>query len=246
MMNSLEANIRANYEDIQARIAKAAGLIGQPADAVCTVVVSKLQSIDVIRAAYHVGIRSFGENYPQEAEQKISQLTDLQEITWHMIGQIQSRKSATIARNFQMIHSIDSVQHAQKIDTILKAENKSLTALLEINVGGEESKAGWKADTREAWEKLLPEIDILLGLPNLKIRGLMTMPPLAELPELNRSFFSKLRHMAQFLNEQFSTHPFSILSMGTSADFEVAIQEGATMVRIGQAILGPRPARLEK
>lgn len=240
-MISLETSIRANYGTIQERVSKAAASIGKPLDSICTVVVSKLQPPEVIRAAYAAGIRSFGENYPQEAEQKIVGLMDLQDITWHMIGHIQSRKSPIIAHHFQMIHSVDSVAHARKLDSALAAEKKTMLALLEMNVGGEESKSGWNASSPEDWERLLPEVDELLNLPCLKVQGLMAMPPLAELPEQSRPFFSKLRRMQEYFNQQFSARPFTILSMGTSADFEVAIQEGATIVRIGQAILGQRP-----
>lgn len=242
-MDPIAASILVNYEGIQARIRKAAELSGRSAGEICPVVVTKLQTVEVIRAAYSVGIRTFGENYPQEAEQKIKQLTDLEGAAWHMIGQFQSRKSAMIARNFQMIHSIDSVPHALKLDAALKLENKSMPALLEINVGGEESKSGWRAERQADWERMLPEIELLLHLPNLRIQGLMAMPPLADRPELSRPYFQCLYQMADFLNQQFSSQPFSSLSMGTSSDFEVAIQEGATMVRIGQAILGPRPSQ---
>ena len=240
-MNSLESSILENYERIQERVRKAAESSGRSTGEISTVVVSKSQPVEVILAAYSIGIRIFGENYPQEAEQKIKRLTGLEGISWHMIGHLQSRKSALIAYNFQMIHSIDSLDHAQKLDTALKNENKSMPALLELNVGGEESKFGWKAETQADWEKLLPEISLVLQLPNLVVNGLMTMPPLTDRPELSRPYFRCLCQARDFLNRQIPNHPFSMLSMGTSADFEVAIQEGATMVRIGQAILGPRP-----
>ncbi len=242
-MDPLAASILANYEGIQERIRKAAESGGRSTGEICIVTVTKRQTLEVIRAAYSVGVRTFGENYPQEAEQKINQLADLEGAAWHMIGHIQSRKSAVIARNFQMIHSIDSLPHAQKLDAALGSENKSMPALLEINVGGEESKSGWKAEKQADWERMLPEIDLLLQLPNLRIQGLMTMPPLVDQPEINRPYFQNLSRMAGFLNQQFSGRPFISLSMGTSSDFEVAIQEGATMVRIGQAILGPRPSK---
>jgi PLP dependent protein len=240
MMMSIEERIQANYEAIQDRVARAAASAGERAEGICIVVVSKLQTAEVVRAAYRVGIRSFGENYPQEAAPKIATLGDLKEITWHMIGQVQSRKSKVIAQSFQMIHSIDNLPHAQKLDAALEHEKKHMTALLEVNLAGEESKAGWKVQTPAEWEAMLPEIMAMLRLPNLKIKGLMTMPPLANLPELSRPYFSRLREMQHYLNSQISSRPFSMLSMGTSADFEVAIQEGATIVRIGQAILGPR------
>ena len=243
-MGQLEASIQANYDCIQEKVRQAAESTGRTAGEICTVVVSKFQTIEVIRAAYSVGIRTFGENYPQEADQKIRQLEDLEGLEWHMIGHLQSRKSAMIAHNFQMIHSIDSLKHAQKLDAALKNENKKMPALLEMNVGGEESKFGWKADKQADWEKLLPEITWVLQLPNLMVKGLMAMPPLTDRPEFSRSYFQCLYQIRDFLNRQFPDASFSILSMGTSSDFEVAIQEGATMVRIGQAILGPRPTQI--
>jgi pyridoxal phosphate enzyme (YggS family) len=242
-MSQLEASILGNYERIQEKVRKAAESTGRSVGEICTVVVSKSQPEDVIRAAYSAGIRTFGENYPQEAEQKIKRLVDLEGIAWHMIGHLQSRKSVLIARNFQMIHSVDNLQHAQKLDIALKKENKRMPALLELNVGGEESKFGWKAETQADWERLLPEISLVLQLPNLVVNGLMTMPPLTDQPELSRTYFRCLCQAHDFLNRQYPNRPFSILSMGTSADFEVAIQEGATMVRVGRAILGPRPPR---
>jgi PLP dependent protein len=242
-MDSLPAQIVQNLNDVQTRIEQAARSVGRDPKAVKLLVVSKAQPEPVIRAAFDTGIRRFGENYPQEAEGKIEHLADLAGIEWHMIGHLQSRKVAIIARCFDMIHSIDSLELAQKLDRALENEAKSLPALLEINVGGEESKFGWKVTDEDSWHALLPELEQVVALRHLNVRGLMTMPPWSENPEESRVYFQRLRRLMKNLSSAMPEVNWQELSMGTSGDFEVAIQEGATIVRIGQAILGPRPPR---
>jgi pyridoxal phosphate enzyme (YggS family) len=232
-----------NLKAVQQRIYDAASHAGRDPQTVRLVVVSKAQPVDVVRAAYLAGVREFGENYPQEAEEKILQVADLANVTWHMIGHLQSRKSAIIARHFQMIHSIDSLNLADKLNRVLAEQQKTLQVLLEVNVGGEESKFGWRGSNETEWRKLLADFRKVSALPNLRVAGLMTMPPLFDPPELARPYFKMLRQLAEFLHAELPETTWTELSMGTSSDFEAAIAEGATIVRVGQAILGARPAK---
>jgi pyridoxal phosphate enzyme (YggS family) len=243
-MESLVLQIGQNLNAVRAKIADAAISVCRDPAGVKLVVVSKSQPVEIIRAAYAAGARCFGENYPQEAEEKIIGLRDLPDIEWHMIGHLQSRKASIVASHFHQIHSIDSLSLAVKLNRILEQQGKILPALLEINVGGEESKAGWQVDSARNKNAFLLDLDQVIRLPNLKICGLMTMPPLFDQPELSRPGFQSLRHLRDDLVQQYPAISWKELSMGTSTDFEVAVQEGATMVRVGRAVLGPRPSRL--
>jgi PLP dependent protein len=235
------AGIRANLEMIQARIALAERENGHEPGRVRLVVVTKGQPVEVTRAAILAGAALFGENYPEEALPKIEALRNEGSHEWHMIGHLQSRKARIVAEHFDMLHSLDSVKLAEKLERLLEERDRRLPVLLEVNVGDEESKYGWPANEKTKWEELLPVIESMQGLPHLQICGMMTMPPLSEEPEESRPYFQRLRMLRDYLSEQFPGENFEELSMGTSVDFETAIQEGSTFVRIGQAIVGPRP-----
>jgi pyridoxal phosphate enzyme (YggS family) len=157
-----------------------------------------------------------------------------------MIGHVQSRKAQSVAENFHFLHSLDGIKLAKRIDRFCADVNKVLPVLLEFNVGGEASKSGWDASDETSWQALLQEVQEVLTLPNLKIRGLMTMPPIDENAELSRPYFQKLKRLQEFFAKQFPQVDFLELSMGTSADYEIAIEEGATFVRVGTAIVGAR------
>jgi pyridoxal phosphate enzyme (YggS family) len=204
------------------------------------VVVTKSQPVDVVQAAIEAGVRILGENYPEEAVTKIQFLTGQSGVEWHMIGHVQSRKARLVADHFALLHSLDSLKLAQRLDRFAAERNHVLPVLLEFNVGGEESKAGWDASQDARWEALLPETDSILKLPHLSIRGLMTMPPLESNPEDARRFFERLRRLREYLSAQFPQADWRELSMGTSADYTVAVEEGATLVRVGTAIVGAR------
>lgn len=225
------------------RIARAAQSAGRSPEAARLVVVTKAQPVESARAAIEAGARILGENYPEETRPKILELGRPGGIEWHMIGHVQSRKAGIVADHFDMLQSLDSLRLAEKLERQLSAAGRALPVLLEFNVGGEESKTGWNAADEASWDALLPEVEAILGLPHLAVRGLMTMPPLFENPEEARPFFTKLRRLGDFFSRRFATERFCEYSMGTSADFEAAVQEGATYVRIGTAILGPRPPR---
>ena len=240
-MNTLATVISTNFENVQERIIRSSLACGRDASQIKLVVVSKMHPVEVIRTAIQAGARFFGENYPEESLSKIINLADVSGIEWHMIGHLQSRKARLVAEHFDMIQSLDSVHLAEKLDRVLDETQKTLPVLLEFNVSGEESKYGWPAWQQDRWDDLLPDVSRILHLTHLNVVGLMTMPPLLENPEDVRPFFIKLRSFKEFLARQFKNTDWKELSMGTSSDFEIAIEEGATIVRVGQAILGPRP-----
>ncbi len=198
--------------------------------------------MEVVRAALQAGARIFGENYPNESVNKILALPPQSGVEWHMIGHVQSRKARLVIEHFDLLHSLDSVKLAERLDRIAEEAGRVLPVLLEFNVGGETSKYGWPAAEAAQQKALLPEVESILGLPHLEVRGLMTMPPLETDPEQARVYFRKLREIRDRLEKRYPQIGWRELSMGTSMDFETAIQEGATMVRIGTAILGSRPA----
>lgn len=171
---------------------------------------------------------------------KIQSLSDQSGVEWHMIGHVQSRKARLVADHFALLHSLDSLKLAQRLNRFAAKRDHILPVLLEFNVGSEESKFGWNASEPSQWEAFLPEIAALLDLPNLSVQGLMTMPPLGTEPDDSRRFFQHLRLLRDHLASQFPKTDWRELSMGTSADYSVAVEEGATLVRVGTAIVGAR------
>jgi pyridoxal phosphate enzyme (YggS family) len=234
--SSLTETIRHNLEYVQERMARAAMRSGRTVGDVRLVVVSKAQSLSVVQAAFDAGVRLFGENYPEESLPKIEALQG-RGVFWHMIGHLQSRKIRIVCQSFDMLHSLDRVSLALKLEQALKENGRVLPCLLELNVSGEESKFGF--DVRASAD-FLKSVAQIVELPHLELRGLMTMPPLMDDPEDVRPYFARLRQWQEILRREFPAVCWDELSMGTSADFEQAIIEGATYVRIGQAILGPR------
>ncbi len=232
--------IRANYLRVQEEIHQTALKWGRNPEEIRIVVVSKSQPLEVVDAAIKAGIRCFGENYPEEAVDKINAFRDVEGIEWHMIGHLQSRKAKLVATYFDWMHSLDSVRISEKLERLMVEQNKPLKVLLEFNVGDEVSKYGWKVGDQNCWFELISEIEQIRQFPHLQIRGLMTMPPLTATLEEARGYFHKLRQLRDYLQEKVPDLNLKELSMGTSADYLAAVIEGATMVRIGQAILGPR------
>ncbi len=232
--------IRANYLRVQEEIHQTALKWGRNPEEIRIVVVSKSQPLEVVEAAIKAGIRCFGENYPEEAVDKINAFRDVEGIEWHMIGHLQSRKAKLVATYFDWMHSLDSVRISEKLERLMVEQNKPLKVLLEFNVGDEVSKYGWKAGDQNCWFELISEIEQIRQFPHLQICGLMTMPPLTATLEEAQGYFRKLLQLRDFLQEKVPDLNLKELSMGTSADYLAAVIEGATMVRIGQAILGPR------
>ena len=197
------------------------------------IAVSKLQSTEKIKKLIRAGYTNFGENYVQEALPKIEELKS-EKINWHFIGKLQKNKAKLVVGKFHLIQSVDSLDLAKVIDK--QAQNKNLIqdVLLQVNVANEESKNGFSMDELKA------DLTALIALKNIKICGLMTMPPLSNQPNENQPFFKKLR---QLQSEYKSVIPsLSELSMGTSHDYQIAIQEGATMIRLGTILFGARPS----
>jgi pyridoxal phosphate enzyme (YggS family) len=239
-MPDLVSSIRENYQSTLEHIATAARNSNRAPDQVRLVVVTKSQPVEVIQAAVEAGVRILGENYPEEAVLKIQSLAEQTGVEWHMIGHVQSRKARLVADHFALLHSLDNLKLARRLDRFAAEQDRVLPVLLELNVGGEESKAGWDASDQSRWEALLPDVSSILDLPNLRVQGLMTMPPLETDPEDSRRFFQRLRQLRDRLASQFPRADWRELSMGTSADYSVAVEEGATLVRVGTAIVGAR------
>ena len=239
-MSDLVVSIRENYARTLERIADAAQRSHRDPEQIRLVVVTKSQPLEVVQAAIEAGVRIFGENYPQEGVMKIQSLSGQSGVEWHMIGHVQSRKARLVADHFVLLHSLDSLKLAQRLDRFAGERNQVLPVLLELNVGGEVSKFGWNVSDDSQLEMLLPDIASILDLANLRIQGLMTMPPLGTEPEDSRRFFQHLRSLRDRLAARFPGADWRELSMGTSADYEVAVEEGATLVRVGTAIVGAR------
>jgi hypothetical protein len=200
--------------------------------------VTKIVPAESIREAYAAGLRIFGENRVQEFSEKLEALRGLHDAEWHMIGHLQSNKAAKAAELFQHVDSVDSLRLAQKLNVVAAESGKKLSVLIEVNIGGETAKSGLAPESAE--------LEVLLNaasqLPFLRFRGLMTVPPFNEDPEASRPHFRKMRELFEELDRvNRATVQMEILSMGMSHDFEVAIEEGATCIRIGTAIFGKRP-----
>jgi pyridoxal phosphate enzyme (YggS family) len=238
-------SISKNLNEIKARIVDAALRGGRSPEDVQLVAVTKTFPVQAILAAYNEGHRNFGENRPEQGTTKIPEVANALQgklPTWHMIGHIQSRKARLVIEHFDFVHSLDSIKLAQKLSTQAISAGKELPVLLECNVSGETSKygyqlAGWEQDLtlRAAF---FDEVESLIALPNLAIQGLMTMAPIADDADEVRPVFVSLRALRDALRERFPQLAWPHLSMGMTDDFEVAIEEGATFVRIGRAIFG--------
>ena len=239
-MSDLVSSIRENYQSALDRIAAAARKSGRTPEDIRLVVVTKSQPLEIVNAAIEAGVNLFGENYPQEGVAKIQATHHQSGVEWHMIGHVQSRKARLVAEHFELLHSLDGLKRAKRLDRFAADHNRVLPVLLEYNVGGEASKSGWDASDDSRWDDLLPDVRSVLDLPNLRIHGLMTMPPLGTDPEDSRRFFQRLRLLRDHLAFAFPRADWHELSMGTSADYPVAVEEGATLVRVGTAIVGAR------
>ncbi len=231
-------SISSNLTDIRDRIDAAAHRAGRNPDDIALMAVCKTFSADAILEAYAAGQRLFGENRVQEFAEKFPRVANLRDAKFHMIGHLQSNKTAKAAEIFHAVDSIDSAKLAQRLDETAQKLGKTLDVLIEINVGGEEAKSGLAPNS--------PEIDaIVTQAPkwtNLRVRGLMTVPPFTEDPEGARPYFRRLRDLRDRLAARnLPAVTLDALSMGMSHDFEVAIEEGSTCVRIGTAIFGTRP-----
>jgi pyridoxal phosphate enzyme (YggS family) len=219
-------DIRANLGRVQEAVARACARAGRSPDHVLIIAVSKTVDVERVRMAVAAGVAALGENRVQEARGKIEALG--RPVPWHLIGSLQTNKAKDAARLFDWIHSVDRLELARELSR--RAGDRVLDVLLQVNLGDEPQKGG----VAPAEVKRLSEA--VVGLPGLRLRGLMAIPPVAPSPEQTRPHFRRLRELRDELGLEH-------LSMGMSADFEVAIEEGATMVRVGTAIFGPRAPR---
>jgi pyridoxal phosphate enzyme (YggS family) len=230
-------SIADNVRRVRTRMRQAAERAGRDPLAVRLVAASKTVDVARIRAAIAAGVTILGENYLQETRQKLGQLGQAG-VEWHLIGPLQRNKVRYVFDLFDMMHSLDRLELAEEINRRAERLGRRLSVLLEVNVGGEASKSGWTT------ADLLNDIRQLAALPHIQVRGLMTIPPPTSQPHEARPFFRQLRQLRDRLaQEGYDGMTFDELSMGMTADYEVAIEEGATLVRVGTAIFGPRPER---
>jgi hypothetical protein len=225
-------DVAANLEDIRSRIEAAARQAGRSASDITLVGVTKRIPVERIRPAVDAGLLDIGENYVQEALGKQPALGP--DVRWHFIGHLQRNKVRDVVPRFHMVHSVDSVRLADEIDKQAAKCGRTMPVLIEVNLGGEESKFGV---ARGEVAELAAHVQ---GLPHVALRGLMTMPPFFEDPEEGRPFYRELRELARSIESDEPAVHLPDLSMGMTHDFEVAIAEGATFVRVGTGIFGPR------
>ena len=235
-----------NVQQIHHQIADACAKSGRDPSSVKLIAVSKRKPVADILEAVRAGVQHFGENRVEEAEEKISavmeELTD-QRPMWHMVGHIQSRKARSIPGLFDVVHSVDSLKLAQKLSSQITDDDTPLPVLIQVNTSGEERKSGLSAFNWQSSEDvqalLFQQVQAISDLPHLQVQGLMTMAPIVDHIEVVRPVFKSLAELRQLLNETLSLN-LTELSMGMTDDYTVAVEEGATMVRVGRAIFGER------
>ena len=225
--------LKENLESVERKIEEACRRAGRMRGEVTLVAVSKTKPVSMLQEVYDLGIRVFGENKVQEIRDKYEALPA--DIEWHMIGHLQTNKVKYIIDKVKLIHSVDSLRLAETIEKEAEKHNCTADILLEVNVAEEESKFGLKT------EEVIPVYEKILQYPHINVKGLMTIAPFVENPEKNRSVFADLHKLyVDIKRKNIDNGTVSILSMGMTNDYEVAIEEGATMVRIGTGIFGAR------
>jgi PLP dependent protein len=227
-------SIAENLQRVREQIMQAAAKAGRAVNEIELVAITKTHPAEKVRGAVEAGHTVFGESRVQEARAKIPELPS--NLRWHFVGHLQKNKIRHALPLFELFHGVDSLALAQEMNRIAADDGERPRLLLEVNVAGEGSKFGFKAETLRA------EIGSLLALPRLSIEGLMCIPPLAEEAGASRKFFVQLRELRDSLEKEFDVN-FPHLSMGMTQDFSIAVEEGATLVRVGTAIFGERPKR---
>ena len=231
------AGLQGNIAKVKKRIGSACEKCGRDAASVTLLAVSKTRSADEVRAAFAAGLTRFGENYVQEAQDKIAALADLP-IEWHFIGPLQSNKTRVVAEHMHWVHSVDRERIAERLAAQRPAHLPPLQVCIQVHIGDEATKSGCNPGDVGALAAAV------LNLPTLKLRGLMAIPPPEDDPATQRAHFAQLAGLLRQLRAEFpAAIDLDTLSMGMSDDLEAAICEGATMVRIGTALFGPRPAK---
>jgi hypothetical protein len=229
---TLEAAIRANLSAVRDRIARAAERAGRPADGTLVVAVSKTVPVERIRAGIAAGVLALGENRVQEAREKVRVLGRV--VPWHLIGHLQTNKVRDALASFDVIQSVDRLALAEALSARAAREGRRVDVLVQVNIGEEDQKSGFEP------EALQPAVEAMAALPALRLRGLMAIPPLPRVPEDSRPHYRALAKLCEAARAWGAGADFTELSMGMSGDFEVAVEEGATIMRIGTAIFGPR------
>lgn len=225
--------IRENLEKVQNNILTACTKANRSANDVTLIAVSKTKPVELLQEAYDAGVRDFGENKVQEIMDKYDKLPS--DIRWHMIGHLQRNKVKYIIDKVVLIHSVDSLRLAEEISKQAQKHNLTMPILIELNIGAEDTKFGTSLEEAIA---LVKEISLL---PNIQIKGLMTVAPFVDDAEENRHYFNAMKHLSvDIMKENIDNVCMDILSMGMTGDYEVAVEEGATMVRVGTGIFGPR------
>mgnify|MGYP001552591155 CR=1 FL=1 len=234
-------DLENRYLFVNETIEQACQSVGRRRKDVTLVVVTKRRTPLLVASLVSLGVKDIGENYVQETIDKQAALGDVSEnFRWHLIGPLQRRKAKYIPAHFSMMHSADRIEVLQKLDTVFSERKQKFPVLLQVNVSGEESKSGWSLPEGKVTPEFLGQIDVIMQMKSLDVIGLMTMPPFSSNAENSRKFYVQVRKLQEKLNKHMDNEVFSQLSMGTSFDYAVAIQEGATYVRIGEAILGTR------
>ena len=237
-------DIKQRYEQVQARMAAAAERAKRPLSAITLIAVTKRWPVDVLIAARAAGMTDLGENRAEEMVEKQSSFVDDKAIVWHFIGALQSRKTNLIADHADSFHALDRLKIARRLSKRLVENGRTLPIFLEVNISGEASKSGFRADKwaedatqREALRKVVQETAVL---PGLKLQGLMTMAPFGAPEAEIRDVFRRTRQLSAWLQAEFPALTLDQLSMGMTDDFEIAIEEGATHIRVGRALFGER------
>lgn len=232
--------ISDNIARIRERISRAAARAGRNPDSITLMAVSKVVEAERISQAYQSGARVFGENRVQEFEGKAAALAELKDAEWRLIGHLQTNKAKKAVELFHAVDSVDSLRLAEKLNQAAQQANRVLPVLIEINVGGEENKSGVSPDSREL-EELLQSAP---RFEHLRVAGLMTIPPYTEDPQGSRPYFRRVRELRDAIaDRKLQGVQMDVLSIGMSHDFEIAIEEGSTCVRVGTAIFGERPKK---
>ena len=222
-----------NLREVEQKIQEVCTKVNRAREEITLIAVSKTKPISMLQEVYHLGVRDFGENKVQELSEKHPQLPS--DINWHLIGHLQTNKVKQVIDKVALIHSVDSVRLAEVIEKEAAKKNLIANILLEVNVAEEESKFGFKVD------EVLSAVETIATFPHVRIRGLMTIAPFVENPEENRSIFVRLQKLSvDIRSKNIDNVSVDILSMGMTNDYQVAIEEGATMVRVGTGIFGAR------
>ncbi|MBA4420462.1 MAG: YggS family pyridoxal phosphate-dependent enzyme [Anaerolinea sp.] len=234
------SQIANNYLRLHEEVNEKLVLCGRNPGEVRVILVAKHQAIENINAAIEAGAQDFAENYPEQLLPKLPLLQNIAIIRWHLIGHVQSRKAGLVMENFDYLHSLDSLRLARLLEAHQMGGKPQLPVLLEINLGGEATKSGYKVGTTREYDMFVKDIQGMQQLSHLSIKGLMTMPPYTSDGKTSRVYFIQLRRLLDKINHSIPGLKLTELSMGTSQDYLVAIEEGATFIRIGTRVFGER------